>query len=181
MLHEGNKFSHHSFQPMHMIKHNIKKEGLEDVKKSDHLYDPAAQDEAIQKAIAVLKEDGISVTAYAKLFCYFQHDKPKLVYNEIDNEWKRDRVKITDAKMFGWLGELCELMHTAIQFAWEDSIFSAWMTDKPLKKAEAAMDELESLSSLREILKEASQHMLDQDCSGRIHWDGDESAEQPDE
>lgn len=151
--------------------------------KRDQLLDIAGSEETLAAINSILKKENISTEAYAQAFTILNHQVPanndKLTYYPVDKEWRRDRRPMTDAKLFGLLNETCDFIRLFIQYSWEECLFSAWMSDKPLKKAEKAMDDMESLGSLQAIINRASELMSSTETSARVHWE--EEDEEQDE
>lgn len=145
--------------------------------KREQFLDQVGSEDALHVFNEELKSNGISIKTYTKLFVFLQHqlpaEKDKLIYLPVEKEWQRNKTKLTDAKLFGLLSELCELVRSYVEFSWEDSFFSTLLSDKPFKQMGKQMDEMESLSSLREILNCAGELLREENPSARMQWEDD--------
>lgn len=111
----------------------------------------------------ILKEKKITPDSYAEIFCLL-HSREAMPEEKVSCDaegktWYRGENKLTDAKLFGLLNDTCEIITLYVNAAWEESLFSAWITDKPLKRAQKAMEDMESLSSLRSILAQCAESL----------------------
>lgn len=149
--------------------------------KKDQLLDVAGSEDTLAEINTILKKENISTEAYAHIFAILNQQIPanndKLVYYSVDKEWRRDRRPMTDAKLFGLLNETCDFIRLFVQYSWEECLFSSWMSDKPLKKAEKTMDDMESLGSLQAIINCAAELMSSSETSARVRWEDDEDAD----
>jgi len=122
----------------------------------------------------VLAEHHLSENAYASIFKLVDYEKAAepadiISYCAPTKEWKRGKRAISDVKLFGQLDKVCDIIHLYVKVSWEECIFSAWVEDHELVKAEKTMAEMESLSHIRNILKIASEGMV-YSSDGTMEW-----------
>lgn len=122
----------------------------------------------------VLAEHHLSETAYAHVFKLVNYEmvsdpSDKVAYCSATKEWKKGKKVISDVKLFGLLDKVCDIIHLYVRVSWEECIFSAWVADTELVKAEDAMTEMESLSHIRNVLKAASADMV-YSTDGTMEW-----------
>ena len=132
----------------------------------------------------ILREKKITPDSYAEIFCLL-HSREAAPEDRVNCDaegktWYRGESKLTDAKLFGLLNDTCEIISLYVNSAWEDSLFSAWITDKPLKRAQKAMEDMESLASLRSILARCAESLrLDNDQQeDNEHMDWEDTPEE---
>lgn len=75
-------------------------------------------------------------------------------------------------KLFGLLDRVCDIIRLYVRTSWDECIFSAWVSDKELVKAETAMTSMEELAHIRNVLKLASSSMV-YSSDGTLDWGED--------
>lgn len=122
----------------------------------------------------ILAEHHLSEIAYANIFelvNYSMAADPSdvVAYFAPTKEWRLGKRVISDIKLFGLLDKICDIIRLYVRISWEDCIFSAWVSDAELTKAEAAMTSMESISHIRNILETASKNMVF-NTDGTMDW-----------
>lgn len=127
----------------------------------------------------VLAEHHLSETAYANVFelvNYSMATDPSdvVAYFAPTKEWRLGKRVISDIKLFGLLDRVCDIIRLYVRTSWEDCIFSAWVSDAELTKAETAMTSMESMSHIRNILEVAAKSMAF-NTDGTMDWEDAET------
>ena len=129
-----------------------------------------------------LAEHHITDASYSDIFqlLYSSHLTPPsqtVSYSAASKEWKMGKKVLSDVKVFGLLSKVCDIIRYYVRSSWEECIFSAWMDDSELEKTEKDMDNMESLSHVRAILKLASSSMTSSD-DVKMDWSDSDSSEE---
>ena len=77
---------------------------------------------------------------------------------------------MSDVRLFGLLAKVCDVIHLYVKSSWEDCIFSAWLDDSEMVKAEREMLTMESLTHARAILKSAANSVATYNNDGKMDW-----------
>lgn len=122
-----------------------------------------------------LAEHHISDASYADIFrilyCSVDHDPgQELSYNPSTKEWQMGKRTMSDVRLFGLLAKVCDVIHLYVKSSWEDCIFSAWLDDSEMVKAEREMLTMESLTHARAILKSAANSVATYNNDGKMDW-----------
>lgn len=122
----------------------------------------------------VLAEHHLSETAYAHVFELVNYStvtdpSDVVAYFAPMKEWRLGKRVISDIKLFGLLDKACDIIRLYVRASWEDCIFSAWVSDAELTKAETAMTSMESMSHIRNILAAAAKNMVF-NTDGTMDW-----------
>lgn len=122
----------------------------------------------------VLAEHHLSETAYAHVFELVNYStvtdpSDVVAYFAPTKEWRLGKRVISDIKLFGLLDKACDIIRLYVRASWEDCIFSAWVSDAELAKAETTMTSMENMSHIRNILAVAAKSMVF-NTDGTIDW-----------
>jgi len=155
---------------------------------NSQLLDLIGDEDLLYYIHSILKDKKITSDAYADIFCLIHSreavSEEMLTYDTESDTWHRGTKVLTDARLFGLLNTVCEIITLYVDSAWEDSLFSAWMSDKPLKRAQKAMEDMESLSSLRIILSRCAETLSYGKQSPKgddyIDWESETGERNPD-
>lgn len=108
--------------------------------------------------------NGIDVKAYAAVFQYLCGDmrpsNERLSYLAGSKVWKQGNKQLTDMAVLQELSIVTRMMREYVLLSWESCIFSAWLPARELQQAEKAMDAMESIDKLKEILDVAASNMV---------------------
>jgi hypothetical protein len=125
----------------------------------------------------VLAEDGLTVKAYAKVFSFLHYvyaaDEDKISYSSRNKTWMKGDEAISDIRLFGVLGQACDVIYQYVEHSWRSSVFSSWMSQKELEKALAQMKNQESITEASKIIKIAMTLMpVSNEDSDGFGWEG---------
>lgn len=121
-----------------------------------------------------LAEHHISDASYADVFrilyCTIDRDpSQELSYSPATKEWQMGKRVLSDVRLFGLLAKVCDVIRLYVRASWEECIFSAWLDDTEIVKAEREMQTMESLSHARAILK-AVADAVSYTNDGKMDW-----------
>lgn len=121
-----------------------------------------------------LAEHHISDASYADVFrilyCTIDRDPgQELSYSPAAKEWQMGKRVMSDVRLFGLLAKVCDVIHLYVRASWEECIFSAWLDDTEIVKAEREMQTMESLSHARAILNAAA-NAVSYTNDGKMDW-----------
>lgn len=107
--------------------------------------------------------NGLTIQAYADIFRYLCYDaRPatdRLTYLTGSKTWRRGTKPLTDAVVLQELFRVSQIVREYVLLSWENCVFSSWLPARELQRAEKAMDTLESLERLKEILEASAAEM----------------------
>lgn len=122
-----------------------------------------------------ITEYGITAKAYAAAFCYLNAESAdsdrRLSYSTGGKGWRRGKDAVTDAHVVHCLCVTCDLIREYIRLSWEECVFSAWLPQRELQKAEKSLDLMESMEQMKTILGLAAEAMKTKDADAKIDWD----------
>lgn len=129
--------------------------------KKDRLIDFVGTEKMFNEIKTIIESYNISADAYAKVFAILNNEivpeEDKIVYDKSLSSWKKGQDMITDLKILCQLESTCEFIKVFVAYLWDCSMFSIWLPDdKVFCRIEKAMNDMESISSLKTILSKAS-------------------------
>lgn len=128
----------------------------------------------VHEAIVV---HGLTVEAYATVFKHICANQPEpLCWMPTGKTWRRGGKAQTDMAVLQELATACKIIREYVLLSWENCVFSSWLPARELQRAERAMDAMESLDKLREILDLAAADMRPTNQGGKkdegnIDWE----------
>ena len=120
---------------------------------------------------------GLTVEAYAAVFKHLCTNQPEpLCWMPSGKTWRRGGKAQTDMAVLQELATTCKIVREYVLLSWESCVFSSWLPARELQRAERAMDAMESLDKLREILDLAAAEMRPANQGGKkdegnIDWE----------
>lgn len=123
----------------------------------------------------MIAEYGLTAKTYAAIFCYLNSESveedQRLTYSVGGKGWRRGKDMVTDASVLHSLCTTCDLIREYIRLSWDECVFSAWLPQRELQKAEKSLDMMESMEQLKNILSMAAEAMKSKDVDAKINWD----------
>lgn len=158
---------------------------MSDMRKKELIEMANGKEELLEEIDAIIHQFALTEKMYARVFCLLNFDSlprcEQLTFSPADKAWMRNGRTLSDVKLFSILSNVCDVVREYVNYSWESCVFSSWMSNRELQKAEKDMDNMESLVKMKSVIRIAADFMRTDDHSGKVRWDDVEPADEPTE